>query len=140
MMIIYRIIHSIKERAWGDETPCINTYHLKLQGGGNTIICECGEIIESCTFKDYIKTSANPSTPTIGHKKCGHIFNFIDQKMPKRYSSRKELKSLAMKFAEKNDLESLILERFLLEVDRLKSSGNYSDCDILINAYKMVVK
>ena len=60
--------------------------------------------------------------------------------MPKRYSSRKELKSLAMKFAEKNDLESLTLEKFLLEVDRLKSSGNYSDCDILINAYKMVVK
>jgi hypothetical protein len=32
------------------------------------IIGECGEIIEGDTFKDYIKTSANPSTPTIGHK------------------------------------------------------------------------
>jgi hypothetical protein len=37
------------------------------------VICECGEIIEGDTFKDYIITSANPSTPTIGHKKCGHI-------------------------------------------------------------------
>jgi hypothetical protein len=55
------------------------------------IICECGEVIEGCTFRDYLKTSVSPSTPTIGHKKCGHIFNFIDGNTPKKYSSRNEL-------------------------------------------------
>jgi hypothetical protein len=99
-----------------------------------TIICECGEIIEGYTFRDYIKTSANPSTSTIGHKKCGHIFNFIDDKMPKKYSSRKDLKSLAMRFAEKNKLDSGNSERLLIEVDRLKSIGNLSDYDILTMA------
>ncbi len=98
------------------------------------VICECGEIIRYCTFKDYIRTSANPSTPTIGHKKCGHVFNFIDDKMPKKYSSRKELKSFAMRFAEKNNLDGENIERFLIEVDRLKSAGNLSDQDILIRA------
>ena len=44
------------------------------------ILCECGEIIEGDTFKDYLKTSVSPSTPTVGHKKCGYIFNFIDGK------------------------------------------------------------
>lgn len=104
------------------------------------IICECGEIIEGDTFKDYIKTSANPSTPTIGHKKCGHIFNFIDGKMTKKYSSRIELKSLASKFAEKKNLVSDAAEELLLEVDRLKSSGNLSDCDILVAAFQKIVK
>ena len=47
------------------------------------ILCECGEFIEGETFKDYIQTSANPSTSTIGHKKCGLIFDFFDGKMPK---------------------------------------------------------
>ncbi len=89
-------------------------------------------------FKDFIKTSAGPSTPTIGHKKCGHIFNFIDGKMPKKYSSRKELKSLAMRLADKNNLESGTIERFLIEVNRLKSSGNLSDRDILVEAFKKV--
>lgn len=64
------------------------------------IICDCGEIVDGETFKDYIKTSANPSTPTIGHQKCGHIFNFIDGKMPRRNSSKVEPKSIAMRFAE----------------------------------------
>ena len=100
------------------------------------ILCECGEIIEGDTFKDYIKTSANPSTTTIGHKKCGHIFNFIDQKLSKRYSSRKELKSLAMRFAQKKSFDYEAIEKFLLEVDNLKSSGNLSDSEILIMAFK----
>ena len=103
-----------------------------------TLICECGEIINGNngnTFRDFIKTSAGPSTSTIGHEKCGHIFNFIDDKMPKKYSSRKELKSLAMSFAQKNNLESGVAERFLLEVDRLKSNGNMSDSNILITAF-----
>jgi hypothetical protein len=42
---------------------------------------------------DNIRTSSNPSTPSIGHRKCGSIFNFIDEKMPKRYSSERELKN-----------------------------------------------
>ncbi|MCZ7406258.1 MAG: hypothetical protein O8C67_15205 [Candidatus Methanoperedens sp.] len=102
------------------------------------IICECGEIIENSTFRDYIKTSASPSTPTIGHRKCGHIFNFIDGKRPKKYSSRTELKNLAMRFAGKNNLESEAVGRFLLEVDRLKSNGSLSDCDILIKAFNNI--
>lgn len=105
-------------------------------GGGKTLICECGKIIKGGTFRDYIRTSAGPSTSTIGHEKCGHIFNFIDNKMPKKYSSRKDLKSLAMKFAEINRLENGNVERFLLEVDRLKSNGNMSDYDILVAASK----
>jgi hypothetical protein len=105
-----------------------------------TIICECGEIIRHSSFKDYIRTSANPSTPTIGHTKCGHIFNFIDDKMPRKYSSKKELKSLAMRFAEKNHLECTESERFLIEVDRLKSCGNLSDSDILVAAFQKVTK
>lgn len=100
------------------------------------MLCECGEIIEGCTFKDFIKTSANPSTSTIGHKKCGHIFNFIDDKMLKKYSSRIELKSLAMRFANKKNMDEESSERYLIEVDRLKSQGNLSDCEILIKAFQ----
>ncbi len=102
------------------------------------ILCECGEFVEECTFADYIQTSINPSTPTIGHRKCGLIFNFIDGKLPKRYSSKKELKTIALKFAEKNSLDSATQERFLLEVDRLKSSGNMTDVDILHKAFRRV--
>ena len=76
------------------------------------IICECGEIIEGNTFRDYIRTSANPSTSTIGHKKCGYIFNFIDDKISRRYSSRIELKSLAMKIAQKNNFVDDDIESF----------------------------
>ena len=100
------------------------------------ILCECGEIIKDETFKDYIKTSANPSTCTIGHQKCGLIFNFFDNEISKKYSSKNELKCLAMCFAEKNDLELKNVGKFLLEVDRLKSSGKLSDRDILLAAYK----
>jgi hypothetical protein len=107
-----------------------------IKGGIFIIICECGEIVDDDAFKDYIETSANPSTPTIGHKKCGHIFNFIDGKMPKRYSSKKELKSLAMKYAEKRKLSYNEIERLLLEVDRLKSSGNLSDGEVLNLAFR----
>jgi hypothetical protein len=104
------------------------------------ILCECGEFVDECTFADYIKTSKNPSTPTIGHRKCGLIFDFIDGELPKRYSIKKELKTIALKFAEKNSLDSTNLERFLLEVDRLKSSGNMMDVDILLEAYRRVCK
>ena len=104
------------------------------------IICECGEVIQGFTFKDYIKTSAGPSTVTIGHVKCGHIFNFIDDKMSKRYSSKKELKILAGRFAEINILENETVNRFLLEIDRLKSNTNMSDQNILITAFQKVMK
>ena len=104
------------------------------------LLCECGEIIDGCTFKDYIETSANPSTPTIGHQKCGHIFNFIDGKMPKRYSSKTELKSIAMKFAEKNRMSNEIIESLLIEIDRMKSTGKLSDGKILVTAIKKCCK
>ena len=110
----------------------------KINGGVKTIICECGEIIDGCTFRDYIKTSAGPSTSTIGHRKCGRVFNFIDEKISKRYSSRKELKSLAMEFAEKNSLGDDAIGRFLLEVDQLKSSGHLTDRDILVAAFRKI--
>lgn len=31
------------------------------------MLCECGEFIKGNVFRDYIRTSANPSTSTIGH-------------------------------------------------------------------------
>ena len=104
------------------------------------IICDCGDIIEGNTFRDYIKTSSNPSTPTIGHNKCGHVFNFIDQKISKRYSSRKELKSIALKFAINNKFGDENIERFLIQVDKLKSNGNLSDSEILLKAFKNFIK
>ncbi len=85
-----------------------------------------------------MKTSKNPSTPTIGHKKCGYVFNFIDDKIHKRYSSRKELKSLAMRFAQKNNLDNGAIDRFLVKVGRLKSNGNLSDEDILVTAFQTI--
>ncbi len=105
------------------------------------ILCqECGELVGTETFKDYIKTSANPSTPTIGHSKCGHVFNFVDGEVPKRYSSKKELKSLAVKFAEMNRLDSEVMGEFLLEVDRLKSDGRMTDVEILMEASRSFIK
>jgi hypothetical protein len=48
-------------------------------------IYECGELIDGNTFEEYIQTSANPSTPTIGHTRCGLIFNFVDDKKPREW-------------------------------------------------------
>lgn len=103
------------------------------------IICECGKLIKDDTFKAYISTSTNPSTRTIGHGKCGLIFNFVDGNWPKKYSSRKELKILAVTFAENNKLHSNQIEKFLMEVDRLKSHGKFSDDQILVYSYKYVL-
>lgn len=94
-------------------------------------LCECDDFIEGNTFRDYIKNSANPSTPTIGHCKCGVIFDFIDSKKQKKYSARKELKSLAMRFAEKHKLENKEIARFLVKVGRFKSLGKLTDSEIL---------
>lgn len=98
------------------------------------VLCECGDFVNGDTFKDYIETKFNPSTPTIGHAKCGLVFNFVEGDIPRRYSSKKELKSLALKFADMNKFEYCITEIFLLEVDRLKSRGTMSDVEILIRA------
>lgn len=98
------------------------------------ILCECGKFIKGSTFRDYIKTSSNPSTPTIGHDECGYIFNFIDGNIPKKYSSKKELKKIAMNFAKINKLDDITIGEFLLEIDRLKSSEKMSDAQILIKA------
>jgi hypothetical protein len=102
------------------------------------ILCECGEIIDGNTFKDYVPTSANPSTSTMGHRNCGLIFNFIDDELPKKFSSRKELKSIAMKFAVKKGWDYSRTERLLVEVDRLKSHGNLSDAEILLSAIRII--
>ena len=99
------------------------------------ILCECGDFIGGAVFKDYIKTSLNPSTRSIGHRSCGLIFNFVDGKKPKRYSSRKELKILAAKFAQKN-VPVKYTAQFLLDVDRLKSQGRLSDIEILQEGYE----
>jgi len=56
--------------------------------------------------------------------------------MPKRYSSKRELKSLAMKYAERRKLSWNEIERLLIEVDRIKSSGNLSDGEVLNLALK----
>lgn len=61
----------------------------------------------------------------------------MDEGMPKRYSSRKELKAIAAKFASKKSLDDEMLGNFLLDVDRLKSDGNLSDMEILIRAFKI---
>ncbi len=106
-------------------------------------ICECGRLVREDlregTFKDYIKTSRNPSTRTLGHRSCGLIFDFVDGDWPKKYSSRKELKVLAATFAECNKLSPEITAKFLLEVDRLKSCGKLSDDRILAYAYQNVL-
>jgi len=104
------------------------------------ILCECGEFIKGHTFKEYIPTSINPSTPTFGHSGCGLIFDLVDGKLPKRFSSRVQLKGIAMRFAEMNKMEETLLGSFLLEVDRLKSAGNISDIDILIEAHNTILK
>jgi hypothetical protein len=66
-------------------------------------------------------------------------FNFIDDKMPKKYSTKKELKSIALNFAERNRLDRESIGGFMLEIDRLKSSGNLSDGQILVLAFRNVV-
>lgn len=102
------------------------------------ILCECGEFVQGHTFKDYIPTSTGPSTSTFGHSGCGLIFNLVDGELPKSFSTRVQLKIIAMKFAEMNKMEDESLCLFLLEVDRLKSRGNICDIDILIAAHKAI--
>jgi hypothetical protein len=115
-----------------------------LEGDGSIYLCECGKIIREemreDTFRDYIKTSRNPSTRTTGHRTCGLIFNFVDGKCPKKYSSKRELKIIAAAFAQINELSSEEMGKFLIEVDRLKSCGKLSDDRILVYAYQNVLK
>jgi hypothetical protein len=125
----------------GYETPLIERgpFVLGPIGGQRMILCECGEFVEGCTFKAYIKTTANPSTSTIGHRNCGLIFDFLGGKMPKRYSSKKDLKIIAMKFAEIKKLDYESIERFLIEVDRIKSYGKLSDGEVLVTAFRSIM-
>jgi hypothetical protein len=113
-----------------------------LEGDDSIFLCECGKVVREerreDSFKDYINTSRNPSTRTTGHRNCGLIFNFVDGNWPKKYSSRSELKVLAAVFAENNELPSEKVGKFLLEVDRLKSQGKFSDDQILLYAYQSV--
>ncbi len=103
------------------------------------ILCECGKFVDSTNkFKEFIKTASNPSTRTFGHSECGFIFNLVDGELPKRYSSKKELKSMAMALAEKNGLDDPSTQKLLLLVDRLKRSGNRSDHTILVEAYRQI--
>ncbi|MGZ7132703.1 MAG: hypothetical protein ACXVH6_04940 [Halobacteriota archaeon] len=102
------------------------------------LLCECGKFVDKDIFKAYIKTSKNPSTVTIGHEECGFMFDFIDGGMPKRYSSKRELKTIAMHFAGAQALSAEDTERFLLELERLKSEGRYTDGEILARAYRKV--
>jgi hypothetical protein len=44
------------------------------------------------------------------------MWAYIDQKLSKRYSFRKQLKSLALRFAQKKSFDYAAIERFLLEV------------------------
>ncbi len=103
-----------------------------------TILCECGEFVQGHTFKDYIPTTIGPSTCTFGHSGCGLIFNLVDGNLPKSFSTRIQLKGIAMRFAEMNKMEDESVGLFLLEVDRLKSQGNICDIDILISAHKAI--
>lgn len=54
--------------------------------------------------------------------------------MSKKYSSRRELKSLVVRFGEKNNLDYKDIEILLIEADRLKSIGTLPDLEILIRA------
>jgi hypothetical protein len=63
----------------------------------------------------------------------------VDGNWPKKYSSKKELKILAASFAENNNLHPELIGRFLLEVDRLKCHGKFSDDQILVYAYQRVL-
>jgi hypothetical protein len=103
------------------------------------IFCECGDFIKGNTFKAYIKTSLNPSTPTVGHCDCGLIFNFIDERSQKKYSSKTELKIIAKKFSKKKNFDQKTTEKFLIEIDRIKSTGKYTDDEILFLAFKKIV-
>jgi len=114
------------------------TFKKGCEGDDSIFVCECGRLVRDDTFKVYINTSINPSTRTIGHSNCGLIFNFVDGSWPKKYSIKKELKILAVAFAENNKIHSEQIGRFLLEVDRLKSHGKFSDEQILVYAYQSV--
>jgi hypothetical protein len=118
-----------------DTSLLVTSIYNHKSGGLLMWICECGEPVEENTFKDYIDTSINPSTATIGHNNCGIIYNFIDGEMPKKYYTKKELKTLALKFIKKRTDDTHLIEKYLLFVDRLKSAGNLADAEILIKAF-----
>ncbi|UCG70091.1 MAG: hypothetical protein JSV09_03485 [Thermoplasmata archaeon] len=102
------------------------------------VICECGDTVGKDKFKDYIKTSTNPSTKTFSHSRCGFIFNFVDNYPIGKYSSKVKLKVIAKEFEEKVNMSSEETGKLLLEVDRLKRNRNLPDFIILRNAYESI--
>ncbi len=56
--------------------------------------------------------------------------------MPKRYSSKKELKGIAIKFAAKYHMNGEDASVFLMKVDVFKSEGIFSDAEVLKRAFK----
>jgi hypothetical protein len=80
-----------------------------------TILYECGEFVQGHTFKDYIPTTIGPSTSTFGHCGCGLIFNLVDGNLPKSFSTRIQLKGIAMRFAEMNKIGAESVGLFLLD-------------------------
>ena len=120
------------------KTPSSSWKFFNSSGGDliKWILCECGEFVENNRFRDYIETSIGPSTPTFGHSNCGLLFDFIDIGMPKRFSSKKELKVIATKFASKCHMSSEVASVFLLKVDLFKSEGIFSDAEILKRAFR----
>jgi hypothetical protein len=56
--------------------------------------------------------------------------------MPRRYSSKKELKGIAIEFAAKYHMNNEIASVFLMKVDVLKSEGIFSDAEVLKRALK----
>jgi len=79
------------------------------------------------------------TSSTFGHSGCGLIFNLVNGELPKSFSTRIQLKGIAMRFAEMNKMEEEVVGLFLLEVDRLKSRGTICDIDILIAAHKTIL-
>jgi hypothetical protein len=103
------------------------------------LLCECGRFVGRDTFRCYIPTKRNPSTPVFGHRYCGRIFDLCDEDFPTVCSSKTELKRLAMDFAEIKRLDDWSTMSFLSEVDRLKSEhGQTPDIKILLAAFAII--
>jgi len=64
--------------------------------------------------------------------------SIVNGELPKSFSTRVQLKSIAMRFAEMKKMEDEFVCLFLLEVDRLKSRGYICDIDILISVHKTI--
>lgn len=103
------------------------------------LLCECGRFVGRDTFRCYIPTKRNPSTPTFGHRYCGRIFDSCEEDFPAVCSSKIDLKRLAGEFAEMKHFDELLTMEFIREVDRLKSEhGQTPDIKILLAAFAII--